>query len=131
MLRALHLGVYGALAALAIAIVIRPAALWVRSLGLFGPALRCQVPLGPAFAAIAFAVVACTVTLAHRLSIRRKPGLLAHTALLVLVAAAITIRGGASQPRWSPAHPPLQMPPPATSTSGFPAYPDASVLNAR
>jgi hypothetical protein len=112
---------YGGSAALGIALVGRPAVLWVRSLGMFGPALLWAVPLGWAFATTALALVACTVTLAVRVSVKRTRGLAHHAVLLLLAAAALALRGASPAPRASRS--PTSSPPEAGRVAGFPEYP--------
>jgi hypothetical protein len=128
MLRAVHVAVYAALATLAMSLVARPAALWLRSLGLFGPRLLWEVPLGWVFAATAGAIVACTVSLALGLSLKRETGLAKHAALLLLVAAALALRSAASEPRPLPARRPPQARPPASVA--IPAYRAARIVTA-
>ena len=128
MLRALHLAVYAALAALGMALVARPAVLWLRGLGLFGPALPWEIPLGPAFAAVGVMMIACTLALAVRLSLRRVAGRGPHAALLLVVAAALAIRGAAGQPRRLTASARLQARPQVSSSVSLPPYPEARVL---
>jgi hypothetical protein len=110
------------------ALVGRPAILWLRGLGLFAPRSSWEVPLGPAFAATAVGIVACTLSLAVRLSFKRERALANHAALLLLFGAAIAIRAAASEPRALPAHRRSQTRPPADIT--IPTYPAPRVLNA-
>jgi hypothetical protein len=130
-LRALHLGAYGAVAAVGMALVARPAVLWVRSFGTSDPALPWAAPFAAAFAATALAITVCTAALAVRACERRKRGLANHAALLLAVATAIALRGAAGEAR-----PPQMSGRAATREQSranwrVPTYPEARVLTSR
>jgi len=98
MTRTAYLALYAAFAALGAALLIRPAALWMRGLGLFRPVLPWTVPLGWSAAILALALVGCTLTLAVHVGLGRKPRLAGHAAFLLLVAAAFALRSASGQP---------------------------------
>jgi hypothetical protein len=83
------------------ALVARPALLWVRGLRISEPDLLWEVPSGPACAAIAVAITVCTAALAVRVCVTRTRGTATHAALLLAVTAAIAFRGTARQARAS------------------------------
>ena len=94
--------VYGAVAAIGIALVSRPALLWVRSLGLLHTASPWDVPAGPAYAALGIALVAsitalCVATaFGHRFRRRHQASLLA------LASAAFIVRASSPEPQPPP-----------------------------
>jgi len=91
-LRLFYLATYAVFAATGAALLANPASRWLRSLGLFGPALPASGFAEPASAALLFLLAAGTVAMAIALSFGRKPGLPAHAALLGIVACAIALR---------------------------------------
>jgi hypothetical protein len=98
MRRAAYLGMYAAFAALGIAVVARPASLWVRSLGLSGPTLAWDVPLGALSFALAVALALFTVSLAVAAARGMRPRVPVHAAFLLLVASCLGARMAAPQP---------------------------------
>ena len=101
MIRLAYLCAYAALAALGEALAARPALLWVRSQGLFAPALAWDVPYGALLLASAVSVALLTLWLAsmlHRCQ-KRRPAL--HIAFLLLLAICFSLRGASGEP-----HPP-------------------------
>jgi hypothetical protein len=93
---------YGGAASLGVALAARPAALWLQGLGLFGPVLPSAVEVGWVYAILVLAIVACTLDVAVRLGLGRKPRVARHWALLLLVGAAFALRAATDMPRPPP-----------------------------
>lgn len=99
-LRVTYLATYAALAALGEALVGRPAVLWVRSQGIFSPALAWDVPYGALLLACAVLLALFTFALASALALRRtppRPPL--HLAFLLAVGICFALRSASGNPR--------------------------------
>jgi hypothetical protein len=90
---------YAGVAALSMALVARPAILWLDGLGLQGPVLAARVPLGAAFFAVAALVCAATLRVSLGLAERVRPRIPEHAAFLVLLGFALGLRGWADAPQ--------------------------------
>jgi hypothetical protein len=99
LLRAVSLVVYAGLAALGEALVARPALLFLRGLGLFHSVLPWRVPFGALQLIFALGIALLTLLLAGRAALVRKPRILLHAALLVLLASSFAVRSLAAEPR--------------------------------
>jgi hypothetical protein len=88
---------YAGAAALSMALVARPALLWLNGLGVQGPVLGARVPMGAAFFAIAALLCAATLRLALALAGRVRPRIPEHAAFLMLLGCALGLRGGAGE----------------------------------
>ena len=99
MIRAAYLIVYAGIAALAEALVARPAMLWLRSQGLFRPAVAWGVPMGAVALALAVLVAALAFWLAANAGLGRKPRTPEHAALLGLLALCFVLRRAGGDPR--------------------------------
>jgi hypothetical protein len=97
-LRAVSLLVYAGVAALGEALVARPALLFLQGLGIVHPVLPWRVPFGAVQFVLAQGIALCTVWLASRAALGRPPRLKLHAALLVLLAAALGLRGNIAAP---------------------------------
>ncbi len=97
--RVTYLAVYAALAALGEAAVARPALLWVRSQGLFRPALAWEVPFGALLLGCAALVATFTFAFALRVALGRPPRLPLHVAFLLLVGICLAVRFASGDPR--------------------------------
>ena len=104
MVRAACFALYAALAALGIAVLARPAALWVLGLGVFGPVLPWPVPLGWMAALLAVALAASAVALVVRAALGWKTPSSRHVGFLLLVALAFALRASSGD-AWSPPDP--------------------------
>jgi len=93
--RFLYVATYAAFAALGSALLSRPAANWLRGLGLFAPALPVKGVAGWASAGLLLLLVAATVGISMASALGRKPGLSWHAALLGLIACALALRAAA------------------------------------
>lgn len=91
-LRFVYVATYAGFAALGAALLARPAASWLRGLGLFAPALPVEGVTGWASAALLLLLVAATVAMATATGLGRRPGLSWHAAFLGLVACALALR---------------------------------------
>ena len=99
MIRLAYLAAYAGLAALGEALVARPALLWLRGQGLFGPALPWEVSLG-ALALLCAALVAIfTLWLASDAALGRRPRVPQHAAFLLLLAICFAVRSWGGDPR--------------------------------
>jgi hypothetical protein len=101
-IRLAYLGAYALLAALGEALVARPALLWLRSQGIFHPALAWDVPYGSLLAACAAALALFTVWLASHAAAGRKPVLPLHVAFLLLAGICLALRSASGEPRPPP-----------------------------
>lgn len=97
--RMTYLAAYAALAALGEALVARPALLWVRSQGLFSPALAWDVPYGAVLLVCAVLLALFTFALASAIALGRKPRLPLHLALLLAVGICFALRSASGNPR--------------------------------
>jgi len=111
LIRPAAIGLSAALSALGIALLARPALLWVDELGLFRPARPWHVPAGGAAALLACALAALILIAALRLAAGRKLRRSHHLALLLLVGFALAARASL----------PLDPLPPARSAAATPA----------
>ncbi|TMA42691.1 MAG: hypothetical protein E6J82_08680 [Deltaproteobacteria bacterium] len=102
MIRLAYLCAYALVAALGEALVARPASLWLRSQGLFHPALAWEVPYGSLLAASAAALALFTVWLGSHTAMGRKPVLPLHVAFLLLVGICLALRSASGEPRPPP-----------------------------
>jgi hypothetical protein len=89
-IRHLYVCAYAALAAIGLALVARPAILWVRSQGLHRAGW--EVLFGPLFVAAAATVTVLTAWLAFAIALRRKRRTAVHLALLLAVALCFALR---------------------------------------
>jgi len=101
-IRLAYLCAYALVAALGEALVARPASLWLRSQGLFHPALAWEVPYGSLLAASAAALALFTVWLGSHTAMGRKPVLPLHVAFLLLVGICLALRSASGEPRPPP-----------------------------
>jgi hypothetical protein len=101
-IRLAYLCAYALLAALGEALVARPALLWIRSQGIFQPALAWDVPYGSLLALSAAALALFTVWLASHTAMVRKPVLPLHVAFLLLVGTCLALRSASGEPRPPP-----------------------------
>ena len=92
MVRAAYLAVYAGLAALGIALLARPAALWAEGLGLFHPVQPWAVPLGSPAALLAALIGIVTLAMAVQAIAGTRPRRRYHLALLLLLALALGLR---------------------------------------
>jgi hypothetical protein len=90
---------YAILAIVGHALVARPALLWLRSQGIFGPALAWDVPCGALLVAAAAALAICTVWLASHAAMAEKPVLPLHVVFLLLVGACFVLRATSGEPQ--------------------------------
>jgi hypothetical protein len=98
-IRFAYLSAYAALAALGEALVARPALLWVRSQGLFHPALTWEVPHGGPLLACATGLALFTLWLASQAALQRKPRAPVHIAFLLVVGICFALRSASGNPR--------------------------------
>jgi hypothetical protein len=96
--RALYVLVYGGFAALGEALVARPAAGFVRGLGLFRAALPWEVPLGALAALVALLLAALALLLAVRFGLGLRPRISLHAGFLLLLALALAVRAWSGEP---------------------------------
>jgi len=101
-IRLAYLCAYALLAALGEALVARPALLWIRSQGIFHPALAWDLPYGSLLALSAAALAVFTVWLASHAAAGRKPVLPLHVAFLLLVRICLALRSASGEPRSPP-----------------------------
>jgi hypothetical protein len=96
---------YAGAAAFSMALLARPALLWLYGLGVRGPVLAARVPLGAAFFAVAVLLCGATLRLALALAGRVRPRIPEHAAFLMLLGCALGLRGAAEdvQPAEDPA----------------------------
>jgi hypothetical protein len=80
------------------ALVARPASLWLAGLGLQGPVLAACVPFGAAFFAVAALVCAATLRLSLALAGRIRPRVPEHAAFLLLLGCALGLRAWVDPP---------------------------------
>lgn len=97
--RVTYLAAYAALAALGEALVARPALLWVRSQGIFSPALAWDVPYGALLLACAVLLALFTFALSCAMALRRKPRQPLHVAFLLAVGICFALRSASGNPR--------------------------------
>ena len=97
--RVTYLAIYAALAALGEALVARPALLWVRSQGIFQPALAWDVPFGALLLACAVLVALFTLGLASAVSLGRTPAIPLHLAFLLAIGICLAVRSASGNPR--------------------------------
>lgn len=90
---------YAALAALGEALVAGPAVLWVRSQGIFSPALAWDVPYGSLLLACAVFLALFTFALASRAALGRRPRAPLHVAFLLAVGICLAVRSASGNPR--------------------------------
>ena len=101
-IRLAYLCAYALIAALGEALVARPASLWLRSQGIFHPALAWEVPYGSLLAASAAALALFTVWLASHAATGRRPVLPLHVAFLLLAGICLALRSASGEPRTPP-----------------------------
>jgi len=101
-IRLAYLCTYAMLAATGEALVARPAALWIRSQGLFHPALAWDVRYGPLYGAAAAAVALCTAALASHAATTRKPARPLQVGFLLLVGTCFALRSASGEPQPPP-----------------------------
>lgn len=97
--RVTYLAAYAALAALGEALVARPAVLWVRSQGIFSPALAWDVPYGALLLGCAVLLALFTLGLASATALGRRPSPPLHLALLLAVGICLAVRSASGDPR--------------------------------
>lgn len=97
--RLTYLAAYAALAALGEALVARPALLWVRSLGIFQPALAWDVPYGGLLLACCVLVGLFALGLAWAAARRRTPPVPMHLAFLLAIGICLALRSASGNPR--------------------------------
>jgi hypothetical protein len=97
--RVTYLASYAALAALGEALVARPALLWVRSQGIFSPALAWDVRYGGLLLACAVLLALFTFGLASGIALGGKPRLPLHLAFLLAVGICFALRSASGNPR--------------------------------
>ena len=97
-----YLAAYAALAALGEALVARPALLWLRSLGIFAPALAWDVPFGALLLFSAVLVAAFTFALASAVALGRSPRAPLHVAFLLAIGICFALRSASGNPRPPP-----------------------------
>ena len=102
MIRFAYLAAYAALAALAAALVARPAFLWLRSQGLSEAALAWDVRYGALLAASAALLAFLTLRLASQAALRRGPRAPLHLAFLLGVGICLALRSASGDPRPPP-----------------------------
>ncbi|GAC1336555.1 MAG: hypothetical protein NVSMB23_01750 [Myxococcales bacterium] len=84
--------------ALGVALVARPAALWLEGLGLFRPAIAARVPGGAACFVLAVLLAGAGLRVALAFARRERPRIPEHAAVLVLLGCALGVRGGLAAP---------------------------------
>ena len=99
MVRIAYFCAYAAVAALGEALVARPGLLWLRSQGIFRPALAWDVPLGSLFLVCAALIAALALWLASDVAQGLRPKMPLHAALLLLFGISVGLRMAASAPR--------------------------------
>jgi len=97
-----YLAAYAALAALGEALVAKPALIWIRSQGIFEPALAQEVRGGAASSACAVLVALLTFAVAARAKAARTPPASLHLAFLFAVATCVAVRAASDEPRPGP-----------------------------
>lgn len=102
MIRAASLALYAAFAVLAAALLAAPAAAWVRGLGLDGPVVPAEVPLGCGAVLLGGALAASVTAIAIRAALGRSPGTVARTSVLLITAAALALRAAIGDVRAGP-----------------------------
>jgi hypothetical protein len=90
---------YAAVAALGEALVARPGLLWLRSQGIFRPALAWDVPLGGLLLLCAALLAVFTLWLASDVAQGRRPRMPLHAAFLLLFGICFVLRSTAGDPR--------------------------------
>src|SRR3954468_2832244 len=93
-----YVAAYAGLAALGEALVARPALLWVRSQGIFSPALAWDVPYGALLLACAVLLAVFSFALAARFALGRSLQPPLHVAFLLAVAISFALRSASAQP---------------------------------
>src|SRR5437763_271979 len=101
-IRLAYLCTYATLAATGEALVARPAALWIRSQGLFHPARAWDVRYGPLHGAAAAAVALCTAALASHAATTRKPARPLQVGFLLFVGTCFALRSASGEPQPPP-----------------------------
>jgi hypothetical protein len=101
-IRLAYVCTYGAFAALGAALVARPALLWLRSQGLFRPALAWEVRYGALLLGGAALLALFTLWLASQVAMNRKRRAPLHVAFLLAVGICLALRSASGDPRPPP-----------------------------